>query len=161
MAIKDGRIGRHSLCGSTAKNAMMMVIRTIEYGPVMYASRSAMRVAALFLMTGLLCGCASMFPRDVVPKRLIDEAELAGMPNVRVWGMLRLRRLPPCLRSNKSGGSRMPLMVVSANNRMSLTFSQYLAEATTVPSAPVSWSGGVMLARDLSSIWSPGSVPAR
>ncbi|WP_439401200.1 patatin-like phospholipase family protein [Bradyrhizobium sp. DASA03068] len=86
MAIKDGRIGRHSLCGSTPKGAMMMVIRAIEYGPVMYASRSAMRVAALFLMTGLLCGCASMFPRDVVPKRLIDEAELAGMPNVRVWG---------------------------------------------------------------------------
>ncbi|WP_246756008.1 patatin-like phospholipase family protein [Bradyrhizobium neotropicale] len=27
-----------------------------------------------------------MIPRDVVPERLADEAELAGMPNVRIWG---------------------------------------------------------------------------
>ncbi|WP_312017717.1 patatin-like phospholipase family protein [Bradyrhizobium sp. CIR18] len=49
-------------------------------------SRLVMRLFALLLTTVLLCGCASLFPRDVVPKRLIDEAELAGMPNIRVWG---------------------------------------------------------------------------
>ncbi|MBR0961942.1 patatin-like phospholipase family protein [Bradyrhizobium japonicum] len=52
----------------------------------MCTSGSLMRLAAVFLMTSVLCGCASMFPRDVVPKRLIDEAELAGMPNIRLWG---------------------------------------------------------------------------
>jgi predicted acylesterase/phospholipase RssA len=31
-------------------------------------------------------GCATLIPRDVVPERLADEAELTGMPNVRVWG---------------------------------------------------------------------------
>ena len=27
-----------------------------------------------------------MIPRDVVPERLADEAELAGMPSIRAWG---------------------------------------------------------------------------
>ncbi|MBR0858028.1 patatin-like phospholipase family protein [Bradyrhizobium liaoningense] len=45
-----------------------------------------MRLAALFMVTGFVAGCANVVPRNVVPERLADEAELAGMPNIRVWG---------------------------------------------------------------------------
>jgi predicted acylesterase/phospholipase RssA len=38
------------------------------------------------MLAVLGAGCATLIPRDAVPERLADEAELAGMPNVRVWG---------------------------------------------------------------------------
>ncbi|KPG02067.1 patatin [Rhodopseudomonas sp. AAP120] len=44
------------------------------------------RIAALLVFAVSAAGCATMIPRDVVPERLADEAELAGMPNIRVWG---------------------------------------------------------------------------
>lgn len=34
----------------------------------------------------LMAGCATLLPRAVLPERLVDEAELAGMPGVRIWG---------------------------------------------------------------------------
>lgn len=41
---------------------------------------------ALLLIAAFNTGCATMIARDVLPERLADEAELTGMPNVRVWG---------------------------------------------------------------------------
>jgi predicted acylesterase/phospholipase RssA len=48
----------------------------------------ARATAAISLLVLALCGggCASLSPRDPVPERLVAEAELASMPNVRVWG---------------------------------------------------------------------------
>lgn len=43
-------------------------------------------IFALLLFAVLGAGCATLIPRDAVPERLADEAELAGMPNIRVWG---------------------------------------------------------------------------
>lgn len=45
-----------------------------------------LRVAALLAFAVSGAGCATLIPRDAVPERLADEAELAGMPNIRVWG---------------------------------------------------------------------------
>ncbi len=47
---------------------------------------SALRIVALLVFAVSGAGCATMIPRDVVPERLVDEAELAGISNVRVWG---------------------------------------------------------------------------
>lgn len=41
-------------------------------------------VAIALAMT--VSGCATIVPRNVLPERLVDEAELAGMPGVRIWG---------------------------------------------------------------------------
>jgi predicted patatin/cPLA2 family phospholipase len=46
----------------------------------------ALRIVALLILAVSGAGCATMISRDVVPERLSDEAELAGMPNIRVWG---------------------------------------------------------------------------
>lgn len=44
----------------------------------------AVIVLLAFAMSG--AGCASLLPRDAVPEQLADEAGLAGMTNVRIWG---------------------------------------------------------------------------
>jgi predicted acylesterase/phospholipase RssA len=46
-------------------------------------------------------GCASMIARDIVPERLADEAELAGTPNVRVWGDASAESLAALLRAER------------------------------------------------------------
>ncbi len=43
-------------------------------------------IIALLVFAVFGAGCASMMPRDVVPQQLADEAELTGMPNIRIWG---------------------------------------------------------------------------
>jgi hypothetical protein len=40
----------------------------------------------LLVFAVLGAACATMIPRDVVPERLADEAELSGMAKIRVWG---------------------------------------------------------------------------
>jgi predicted acylesterase/phospholipase RssA len=50
------------------------------------ASARMMRTIALLVVAVSGAGCATMIPRDVVPERLADEAELAGMPSIRAWG---------------------------------------------------------------------------
>ncbi|ARP97862.1 putative acylesterase/phospholipase RssA [Pseudorhodoplanes sinuspersici] len=40
----------------------------------------------LLVFAVLGAGCATVFPRNIVPEQLSNEAELAGMPNIRVWG---------------------------------------------------------------------------
>jgi hypothetical protein len=42
-----------------------------------------------------------MIPRDVVPERLADEAQLAGMPNIRVWGDASAESLTVLSRTKK------------------------------------------------------------
>jgi len=54
---------------------------------LLWADRKKMMRTVVLLMFAVSgAGCATMIPRDVVPERLADEAELAGMPNVLVWG---------------------------------------------------------------------------
>lgn len=51
--------------------------------------RKATKVLCIFVLLPFAvfgAGCATLVPRDVVPERLADEAELASMPNIRVWG---------------------------------------------------------------------------
>jgi predicted acylesterase/phospholipase RssA len=42
-----------------------------------------------------------MIPRDVVPEWLADEAQLAGMPNIRVWGDTSAESLAVLSRTKK------------------------------------------------------------
>lgn len=41
---------------------------------------------ALLLLAALTAGCAATLPRNVLPERLADEAEVSGLDNVRMWG---------------------------------------------------------------------------
>ena len=50
------------------------------------ARRGVIPVIALLLVSMSGSGCAIFTLREVVPEQLADEAELAGMPHVRVWG---------------------------------------------------------------------------
>ena len=72
--------------------------------PVMAACRWAgvLRIAALLAFAVAGAGCATMIPRDVVPERLADEAQLAGMPNIRVWGDASAESLAVLSRTEKS-----------------------------------------------------------
>jgi predicted acylesterase/phospholipase RssA len=62
---------------------------------------SVLRIAALLVFAVAGAGCASMIPRDVVPERLADEAQLAGMPNIRVWGDASAESLTVLSRTKK------------------------------------------------------------
>lgn len=62
----------------------------------------ALAAVALLVFAGLGAGCATLAPRDVVPERLADEAELAGMPNVRVWGDAPAASLATLIRGERS-----------------------------------------------------------
>ncbi|WP_249734066.1 patatin-like phospholipase family protein [Bradyrhizobium sp. sGM-13] len=42
-----------------------------------------------------------MIPRDIVPERLADEAQLAGIPNIRVWGDASAESLAVLSRTEK------------------------------------------------------------
>ena len=60
-----------------------------------------LRIAALLAFAVAGAGCATMIPRDVVPERLADEAQLAGMPNIRVWGDASAESLAVLSRAEK------------------------------------------------------------
>ena len=67
--------------------------------------RSPMRVFAAvvafaFSLAG--AGCSMTIPRDVLPERLVDEAELAGMPGVRIWGDASEKSLETLVRAEAS-----------------------------------------------------------
>ncbi|ABD88572.1 Patatin [Rhodopseudomonas palustris BisB18] len=51
-----------------------------------FSSTPLLRLAAVLVVALSCAGCASLNARNVVPERLADEAELAGMPNIRIWG---------------------------------------------------------------------------
>lgn len=40
----------------------------------------------LALVAVVLCGCAATLPRNALPERLVDQAEVSGLDNVRMWG---------------------------------------------------------------------------
>jgi predicted acylesterase/phospholipase RssA len=48
--------------------------------------RAPVRRAAVLALALASAGCAALVPRDVLPETLVDEAQLAGLPGVRVWG---------------------------------------------------------------------------
>lgn len=50
------------------------------------ASACSLLVLATMLLHVLMAGCVATMPRDILPENLVDEAELAGMPGVRIWG---------------------------------------------------------------------------
>jgi predicted acylesterase/phospholipase RssA len=52
----------------------------------MCAPARALTAIALLVFAVCGAGCASLSPRDAVPEKFAAEAELTGMPNVRVWG---------------------------------------------------------------------------
>lgn len=60
-------------------------------------------LAALALATAI-AGCATLTPRNVLPESLVDEAELVGMPGVRVWGDASPRELQAALASAEARG---------------------------------------------------------
>ena len=61
-----------------------------------------LRAIALLMFAVLGAGCATLIPRDVVPERLADEAELTGMPDVRVWGDASAESLASVFRAEKA-----------------------------------------------------------
>lgn len=65
----------------------------------------------------LVAGCAATLPRSVVPEELADEAQLTGMPGVRIWGDASARSLeilvraeaPRMVQSRKLEGTNLSL----------------------------------------------------
>lgn len=58
----------------------------LESASLLRKTAKVLSIFVLLLFALFGAGCATLVPRDVVPERLADEAELAGMPNIRVWG---------------------------------------------------------------------------
>lgn len=63
----------------------------------------AFRLAALALAM-VLAGCATLTPRTILPESLVDEAELAGMPGIRIWGDASVREIEATMASAASRG---------------------------------------------------------
>jgi hypothetical protein len=61
----------------------------------------ALSIIALLALATLGAGCATLIPREVVPERLADEAELTGMPNIRVWGDASAESLTALLKAER------------------------------------------------------------
>ena len=116
----------------------------IEVSSIMNASTRMMRTVALLVFAASGAGCATMIPRDVVPERLADEAELAGMPNIRVWGDASAESL-----SALSGRQKKKIETLVEARRTSersreFNISRSPAEETTAHSEPVCWLAGAM-----------------
>jgi Patatin-like phospholipase len=48
--------------------------------------RSALAGLLVLALVALLCGCASLVPRDPVPETLVAEARVPGIDHARWWG---------------------------------------------------------------------------
>ena len=117
---------------------------------------------ALLMFAALGVGCATLIPRDVVPARLADEAALAGMPNVRIWGDASTESVAALVSAERPRkGALAERAEVQGSNRRNSTSSPSRVEATTARSAPVSWSAGAMPGPDPISILSPASAQVR
>ena len=66
------------------------------------AKRERFSVIAALLLAVAHGGCAATLPRSVVPERLVDEADLAGMPGVRIWGDASAKSLNMLVRAEAS-----------------------------------------------------------
>jgi predicted acylesterase/phospholipase RssA len=90
------RTGSFELAGSVTH------IRPTIVTAMSARARTLATIALLvFALSG--SGCATLIPRDVVPERLADAAELAGMPGVRVWGDGPAESLATLARAEKPG----------------------------------------------------------
>lgn len=86
-------------------------------------SMRVLRPAFVFLVALSCAGCATINVRDVVPERLADEAELAGMPNIRIWGdasvaplMMSLQHSPKSRalsRARRAEGQQPPFNILA------------------------------------------------
>jgi predicted acylesterase/phospholipase RssA len=82
-----------------------------------------LRLAAVLVVALSGAGCATINARDVVPQRLADEAELAGMPDIRSWGdasaaplMISLQHSPKAhalSRARGAEGQRPPFNILA------------------------------------------------
>lgn len=72
------------------------------------ASESALATLSRWLVAVTLLvivsGCATLTPRNVLPESLVDEAELVGMPGIRLWGDASAREIDAVLASAQSRG---------------------------------------------------------
>jgi len=50
------------------------------------ALRHALQIMVMLAFAMAAAGCATTMARDVLPEKLVDAAELAGMEGVRIWG---------------------------------------------------------------------------
>jgi hypothetical protein len=82
-------------------------MRSTNVGPVCTPA-GAFAAVALLVFAAFGAGCATLAPREVVPERLADEAELAGLPNIRVWGDAPAASLAALVRGERSGASAPP-----------------------------------------------------
>ena len=57
-----------------------------ETRSVVRVLRHALQIMAVLGFTLAVAGCATTIPREVLPEKLVGEAELSGMSGVRVWG---------------------------------------------------------------------------
>lgn len=70
-------------------------------GSAIGTGTGALSAVALLVFAMFGAGCATLMPRDVVPERLADEAELTGMPDVRVWGDASAESLAALIRAGR------------------------------------------------------------
>ena len=70
-------------------------------GSAIGTGTGALSAVALLVFAMFGAGCATLMPRDVVPERLADEAELTGMPDVRVWGDASAESLAALVRAGR------------------------------------------------------------
>lgn len=71
-------------------------------GSAICARTRALSAIALLAFAMFGSGCATLMPRDVVPERLADEAELTGLPNIRVWGDASAESLAALVRGERA-----------------------------------------------------------
>ncbi|MCC7251345.1 MAG: patatin-like phospholipase family protein [Hyphomicrobium sp.] len=55
-------------------------------------------------LAAVVSGCATVMPRNVLPESLVDEAELIGMPGIRIWGDASARELDGAIAAATSRG---------------------------------------------------------
>lgn len=48
--------------------------------------QSALRTTFILLIVAVTAGCAATLPRNALPEKLVEKAELSGMDGVRIWG---------------------------------------------------------------------------
>lgn len=48
--------------------------------------QSALRTTFILLIAAVTAGCAATLPRNALPEKLVEKAELSGMDGVRIWG---------------------------------------------------------------------------
>lgn len=78
------------------------------------------RLAPL-LLAALTAGCAATLPRNALPERLVDQAEVSGLDNVRVWGDAPPEQLRAII-NNEIADGRAAAAVARSNKELVSNF---------------------------------------